>query len=81
MLHSAINDPHAVHTRETIRLARDGTMKTVLLVQTDLALNPDDPEHYRDAFANLTGRIRDYMKAHPHIDSADLERIVRVRDR
>ena len=47
-------------------------MQTVLVVETDLILNPDDPHYDAAAVDGLTDAIAAYITNHAHVDSADI---------
>ena len=70
-----VEHKHAISSWLTVRLTRD-SMKTVLVVQTDLVLNAQDHDFDRDAVSSLLAKVQGYLAANQHIDSADIEPIV-----
>ena len=65
----------AISSWLTVHLTRD-TMKTVLVVETDLVLNAQDNDFDGDAVSSLLAKVQEYLAANLHIDSADIEPIV-----
>ena len=61
---------HATSSWLTVQLTRD-TMKTVLVVETDLVLNAQDNDFDGDAVRSLLAKVQEYLAANQHIDSAD----------
>lgn len=47
-------------------------MQTILVVETDLILNPDDPQYDAAAVDGLTDAVAAYITNHGHVDSADI---------
>ena len=70
-----IEHKHAISSWLTVRLTRD-TMETVLVVETDLVLNAQDPDFDRDAVSGLLAKVQEYLGANRHIAGADVEPIV-----
>ncbi len=70
-----INHKHAIASWLTMRLTRD-TMHTVLVVETDLVLNAQDPDFEAEAVRSLATAVQEYLAANEHIDSADIEPIL-----
>jgi hypothetical protein len=50
-------------------------LETIYVVETDLALTPEDPEFDRKAFDDFVKVLRDYLVSHPHFTSVRLHRI------
>jgi hypothetical protein len=72
-----IEHDHALSSRRTVRLDLRSEMKTILVVETDLALTPEDPGFDLQAFDSLVDAIREYLKTHDYVDSADIQHISR----
>lgn len=53
---------------ETIGL-RNGKTKVVLIVQTDLILDPEDAGFDAESYQGLLGNVSDYMITQRHIDT------------
>jgi hypothetical protein len=66
-----IDHPHAKSSRIVVRILRDLDMQTVVVVETDLILNPDDPHYDAAAVDGLTDAVAAYITNHQNIDSAD----------
>jgi len=47
-------------------------MQTVVVVETDLILNPDDPRYDAAAVDGLTDAIAAYITNYEHVDCADI---------
>jgi hypothetical protein len=61
---------HAKSSWITVRIFWDRHMQTVLVVETDLILTPDDPQYAAAAVDGLTDAVA--AAAHDHLDSADI---------
>jgi hypothetical protein len=72
MQQNLIEHPHAISSWLAVRLTRDAMM-TVLVVETDLVLNAQDPDFDSVAVNSLVAKVQEYLAAHDHIDSADIE--------
>jgi hypothetical protein len=67
-----IDHPHAKSSWIIVRILRDRDMQTILVVETDLILNPDDPQYDAPAVDGLTDAVAAYITNHGHVDSADI---------
>jgi len=47
-------------------------MQTVFVIETDLALLPDDPAYDHEAFSTFVEAIRAYLADHPSYDRAEV---------
>ena len=47
-------------------------LETVFMIETDLALSPDDPAYDHDAFSGFMESIRAYLVDHPNYDRAEV---------
>jgi hypothetical protein len=65
--------PHVKGTYITVEANREGGADTVIVVQTDLVLDPLNPRHDEAAIGNLLECIREYQAANP--DAADRIRL------
>lgn len=70
-----LKHPHDLATRPTVRWDSK-TMKTVYVIETDLALSRDDPAYDDDKFNNLMEAAKDYLGRHQDYDSVD---VIQVR--
>jgi hypothetical protein len=57
-----------------VQLDRD-RMETVYVIETDMAVTPDDPSYDAEAFAGFVEALRAYLEANPHNDCARVEPI------
>jgi hypothetical protein len=67
-----VDHPHAKSSWITMRIHRHEETHTVLVVATDLVLNPDDPRYNGEAVSDLAEAVTAYISAHILIDSADV---------
>lgn len=67
-----IDYPHAKSSWIVVRILRDRDMQTVVVVETDLILNPGDPRYDAAAVDGLTDAIAAYITNHEHVDCADI---------
>jgi hypothetical protein len=70
---SIIKHDNAVFSWITLRVGSNGVTARILTIETDLSLNPDDPNYQKDAVDGLTAAAVTYVGAHPHIDSIEIE--------
>jgi hypothetical protein len=47
-------------------------LETVYMIETDLALLPDDPAYDHEAFSSFVEAIRSYLADHPNYDRAEV---------
>jgi hypothetical protein len=66
--------PHALACWPTVQLDRN-RMETVYVIETDLAVTPDDSNYNEEAFSGFIEAVRAYLEANPHYDCARLEPI------
>jgi hypothetical protein len=65
---SLMHHPNVKACWPTVRLDR-GSLETLYVVETDLAIAPDDPAFDKEAFESLVAAAREYMAQHPHYHS------------
>ena len=70
-----IKHDNAVFSWITLRVGRKGVTTRILRIETDLTLNPDDPNYQKDALDSLTAAANAYVRDHIHIDSVEIEQI------
>lgn len=63
-----LEHPHVRATRPTLRWDSID-MKSIYVVETDLALSKNDPSYDGDAVQDLFFAARDYLEANPSYDS------------
>jgi hypothetical protein len=62
-----LEHPHVLATRPTMRWD-SMDMKSIYVVETDLALSKQDPTYDEDAFEDLFIAAKGYLKANPEYD-------------
>jgi hypothetical protein len=67
-----IDYSHAKSSWIVVRILRDRDMQTVVVLETDLILNPDDPRYDAAAVDGLTDAIAAYITNYEHVDCADI---------
>jgi hypothetical protein len=67
-----LDHPHIKSCWITMRIYRHDDMQTVLVVETELVLNPEDPRYDGEAVSSLAEAVEAYMASHPYIDSVDV---------
>jgi hypothetical protein len=67
-----LDHPQVKRSWITMRIYRHEDMQTVLVVETELVLNPDDPRYDGEAVSSLAEAVEAYIACHPHIDSVDV---------
>ena len=70
-----IKHDNAVFSWITLRVGRKGVTTRILTIETDLSLNPDDPNYQKDALDSLTAAAVAYVGEHRHIDSIEIVQI------
>ena len=60
-------NPHILSTSHSEELGA-GTWNSVLNVETDLELSPDNPEYQAEAVSNLMDDLSSIMTANPNLD-------------
>ena len=71
-----IDHPNAKTVWPTVRFDT-GNMEVVLIIETDLALTPENPDYDAAAFDSLVEAGRDFLTKNPNYDSVRLDRIAR----
>ncbi len=75
MEQNIIEHKHAMASWITIRVARNGEIKTRLVIETDLTLNAESPNYQKDAVNDLAAIAVAYVRDHAHIDEIEIEPI------
>jgi hypothetical protein len=66
-----VNHPNARTCWPKVRVDRT-ELETVFMIETDLALLPDDPAYDHEAFSALVETVRAYLANHPSYDRAEI---------
>ena len=66
-----LDHPNARTCWPKVRLDRS-EMQTIFVIETDLALLPDDPAYDHEAFSTFVAAIRAYMADHPSYVRAEI---------
>jgi hypothetical protein len=66
-----LDHPNARTCWPKVRLDHN-EMQTVFVIETDLALLPDDPAYDHEAFSTFVEAIRAYLADHPSYDRAEV---------
>jgi len=66
-----LNHPNARTCWPKVRVDRT-ELETVFMIETDLALLPDDPAYDHEAFSALIDMVRAYLADHPSYDRAEI---------
>ena len=70
-----IKHDHAVSAWIRLRVARDGTTTTILMIETDLSLNAEDPDYRKAAVKSLIKAVVAYVRDHPLVDTTEIEQL------
>jgi hypothetical protein len=67
----AVDHPNARTCWTKVRVD-NSALETVFMIETDLALLPDDPAYNYEAFSSFVEAIRAYLADHPNYDRAEI---------
>ncbi len=70
-----IKHDNAISSWITLCVDRNGVTTTILMIETDLSLNAEDPNHQKDAVDSLIAAAVAYVGEHRHIDSIEIEQL------
>jgi hypothetical protein len=68
-----IRHDNAISSWITLCVDRDGATTTILMIETDLSLNAEDPNYQKDNVDSLVAAAVAYVGEHPHIDNIEIE--------
>jgi hypothetical protein len=74
-----IKHPGAVSSWLALRVTREG-VRNVLVVETDLALDPQEEEYEAGALESLLAAVRAYLAANSGVESAEINPIMEEVD-
>ena len=66
-----VNHPNARTCWPKVRVDRT-ELETVFMIETDLAVLPDDPAYDHEAFSAFIQTVRAYLADHPSYDRAEI---------
>ena len=69
--------PDASSVWETVNISHEGVIEVVLMVETRILLNPDNPDFEEAKFKSLTEAIAAFIGASAHFDRATIHPIPR----
>ena len=70
-----IKHDNAISSWITLRVGRKGVTTTILMIETDLSLNAEDPNYQKDNVDSLVAAAVAYVGEHPHIDNIEIEQL------
>ncbi len=70
-----IRHDNAISSWITLCVDRDGATTTILMIETDLSLNTEDPNYQKDNVDSLVAAAVAYVGEHQHIDSIEIEQL------
>jgi hypothetical protein len=62
-------------SRRALRIGRDGTMSTTVVVETDLILDAQDEDYDKAAVDSLLNAVKQFIAANTHIDQVVIESV------
>jgi hypothetical protein len=60
-------------TRRALRVGRDGTMSTTVIVETDLILDTEDEDYDKAAVDSLVAAVKKFIDANANVDQVLIE--------
>ena len=70
-----IKHDNAISSWITLCIDRNGVTTTILMIETDLSLNAEDPNYQKDNVDSLVAAAVAYVGEHQHIDSIEIEQL------
>jgi len=70
-----IKHDNAISSWITLRVGRKGVTTTILMIETDLSLNAEDPNYQKDNVDSLVAAAVAYVGEHRHIDSIEIKQL------
>ena len=70
-----IKHDNAISSWITLCIDRNGVTTTILMIETDLSLNAEDPNYQKDNVDSLVAAAVAYVGEHRHIDSIEIEQL------
>ena len=70
-----IKHDNAISSWITLCIDRNGVTTTILMIETDLSLNAEDPNYQKDNVDSLVAAAVAYVGEHPHIDNIEIEQL------
>ena len=70
-----IKHDNAISSWITLCVDRNRVTTTILMIETDLSLNAEDPNYQKDNVDSLVAAAVAYVGEHPHIDNIEIEQL------
>jgi len=70
-----IRHDNAISSWITLCVDRNGVTTTILMIETDLSLNAEDPNYQKDNVDSLVAAAVAYVGEHRHIDSIEIKQL------
>ena len=70
-----IKHDNAISSWITLCIDRNGVTTTILMIETDLSLNAEDPNYQKDNVDSLVAAAVAYVGEHRHIDSIEIKQL------
>ncbi len=70
-----IKHDNAMSSWITLCVDRNGVTTTILMIETDLSLNAEDPNYQKDNVDSLVAAAVAYVGEHRHIDSIEIKQL------
>lgn len=67
-----IAHPNAITAWKTVRVDRNRNIETVLVVETNTPISPDEQKYDKEAFTSLVDAVVALLNKDPSIDRAEL---------
>ena len=67
--------PEAATVWETLKVEKGGDLELVLMIETKIILNQENPEFDADRYNSLTGAVAQYIGQSKHFDRAEIHPI------
>ena len=62
-------------SRRALRVGRDGSLSTTVVVETDLILDAQDEDYDKAAVDSLLSAVKQFIAANTHIDQVVIESV------
>jgi hypothetical protein len=73
MTQNVIRHRSVESSRRALRVGRDGSLSTTVVVETDLVLDAQDEDYEKAAVDSLLSAVKQFIDANPHVDQVVIE--------